>query len=148
MTKSITPKNTIVYIDDDMDDLELVQEAFEKYSENVEVITFSNSIQAVSFLEAQHSQDFSPCLIIVDLNMPFLNGKEVLMRIRQMEHFKSTPVVVFTTSSLPQDEKIAIQHNAGFITKPIDIKQMQMITDRFIDHCAEEIRKKIRRKAL
>ena len=77
--------------------------------------------------------------------MPVMNGKEALVKIRQMERFEGIPVVLFTTSSQPQDRTFAESYNAGFMTKPLDLKQMEHVTDQFINHCAEEIRKKIRR---
>jgi CheY-like chemotaxis protein len=79
--------------------------------------------------------------------MPIINGKEALIRIRENERYKSVPVVLFTTSSLPLDQSFAKRYNAGFVTKPIEAKQMQYITDHFIDHCAEDIQKNIRREA-
>jgi CheY-like chemotaxis protein len=77
--------------------------------------------------------------------MPILNGKEVLKRMRSFDGFKSIPVVLFTTSSLPQDEKFARSHDAGFVTKPLDVSQMEKIAELFIDHCTDEIRKHIRK---
>ena len=146
MTKSISPKNIVLYADDDPDDLELVQEAFSKYSRNVEVLTFSDGSGVISYLERLTEADPVPCLIILDINMPYLNGKEILVRLRQKENFAQVPVVLFTTSSQPLDEKFAVRYNAGFITKPIDLRQMERITAEFIDHCAEDTRNKIRRQ--
>jgi CheY-like chemotaxis protein len=145
MTQSITPKHIVLYADDDPDDLELVQDAFGKYSVNVEVITARNGGEALSYLQNLGDFDPKPCLIILDINMPVLDGKEVLERIRQREAFESIPVVLFTTSSMPMDKSYAKHLNAGFITKPIGIKQMEMITDQFISHCTDEIQEKIRR---
>lgn len=145
MTKSISPKNIVFYADDDPDDLELVQDSFARYSKNVEVITALNGSQALSYLTRLKKGEPKPCLIILDINMPVLNGKEVLMRIREMEEFDMVPVVLFTTSSSQQDQNFAKQYNAGFVTKPLDIAQMELITDVFINHCTDEIKKNIRR---
>ncbi len=146
MTKSITPKNIVIYADDDADDLELVQDAFKQYSNDVEVITFFDGEQALSHLQKLNHTDPKPCLIILDVNMPGLSGKEVLVKLREMEAYSSVPVVLFTTSNQPTDKNFALKYGAGFITKPLELKQMEMITDQFIDHCAEEIQKKIRRQ--
>lgn len=146
MTKSISPKNFVLYADDDTDDLELVQDAFARYANNVEVVSFMDGISVLSYLQSLSPFDPSPCLVILDVNMPVLNGKETLIKLRQLERFHSVPVVLFTTSSQPVDKNFASRYNAGFITKPLDVKQMEMITDQFIDHCAEEIRTKIRRQ--
>lgn len=145
MTKSTAPKNIVIYADDDQDDIELVEEAFRHYTKNVEVITFSNGSEVLSYLKTLSDGDVLPCLIILDINMPMVNGKEALVRLRQMEGFESVPVVLFTTSSMPVDKSFAEHYNAGFVTKPLGFQQMEIITKQFIDHCTEETRRKIRR---
>jgi len=136
----------VLYADDDRDDLELVKDAFAQYSNNVDVVTVMNGSEALSYLDQLSAFDPTPCLIILDINMPVFNGKEVLVKIRQMDRFKSLPVVLFSTSSQPTDINFARRYDAGFITKPLDMQQMEIITDQFIEHCTEEIRKKIRRQ--
>ena len=145
MTKPAMPKNIVLYADDDSDDLELVQDSFSLYSKNVEVVTMRDGSQALSYLNRLSDDDPLPCLIILDINMPVINGKEVLKNLRDLPRFETVPVVLFTTSSLPQDEKFAKKYNAGFVTKPLDVSQMEVITELFIDHCADVIRKNIRR---
>lgn len=148
MTKQTTTRNIVFYADDDPDDLELVQDAFARYSKNVEVITAKDGSQALNWLHSLGTDDPKPCLIILDVNMPLYNGKEVLKEIRTMHHLEEVPVVLFTTSSMPNDQAFAEKFRAGFITKPIDVSQMEVITELFIDHCTDEIRKKIRRQLL
>jgi len=145
MTKEATPKNIVFYADDDTDDLELVQDAFANYANNVEVVTAMNGLQACSYLQSLTEDDPSPCLIILDVNMPLLNGKDVLKRVREIPRFDSIPVVLFTTSSSPLDKEFARKYNAGFITKPLDVSQMETIADLFIEHCSDEIKKNIRK---
>lgn len=145
MTKYTTPKNIVLYADDDPDDLELVKDAFTQYTRNVDVLTFMNGGEALSYLMRLSSDDILPCLIILDVNMPIVNGMEALRRIRAMERFEEVPVVLFTTSSQPRDKDFARQHNAGFITKPIELKQMEYIADQFVEHCTEETRKRIQK---
>ena len=145
MTKLAGPKNIVFYADDDADDLELVQDAFSRYTRNVEVITARDGSQALSWLQGLNEDGGQPCLIILDINMPFYNGKEVLKQIRNMKHLETVPVVLFTTSSMPDDEAFAKRFKAGFVTKPLDISQMELITELFIDHCLDDIKKNIRR---
>lgn len=144
MTRSTTPKNIVFYADDDIDDLELLREAFVNYSREVEVVTVTDGSKALSYLNNLSKSDTLPCLIILDINMPVINGKEVLQRVREMEHLQEVPAVLFTTSSQPIDKNFANRYNAGFITKPIDVKQMQYIADQFIEHCADEVKSRIR----
>lgn len=145
MTKYTTSKNIVIYADDDPDDIELVEDAFKQFANNVEVITFGDGSQALSYLRNLTEADPLPCLVILDINMPVLNGKETLVRLRQLEKFEEVPVVLFTTSSMPVDKSFAQHHKAGFITKPLGYEQMEMITKEFIDNCSEENQKKIRR---
>jgi CheY-like chemotaxis protein len=77
--------------------------------------------------------------------MPVLNGRDVLKKIKEIPHLASVPVVLFSTSSSPLDKEFAKKYEAGFVTKPLDISQMQMITELFIDHCSDEIKRNIRR---
>lgn len=146
MTKSSTPKNIVLYADDDADDLQLVQDAFSEFAQEVEVVTVSDGGQALRFLEGLQSMDPLPCLIILDVNMPVVDGKQVLRELRTMERYSDVPVVLFTTSSLPADQSFASKYKAGFITKPLHYRQMEQITDQFISHCAEEVRRKIQNK--
>ena len=145
MVKSATPKNIVFYADDDTDDLELVQEAFDRYTNNVQVITAKDGVQALSYLQSLNERTPTPCLIILDINMPLLNGKDVLRRIKELQPLASVPVVLFSTSSSALDKEFAIKYNAGFVTKPLDVSQMEIITELFIDHCSDEIKRSIRK---
>lgn len=146
MSKDITPKNLVLYADDDADDLQIVRESFSRYSSSVELVTVTNGAQALSFLKNLPPHESSPCLIILDINMPIMDGKETLVRIREISSFKHVPTILFTTSSQPLDKAFADKYNAGFLTKPIDYNQMNQISDQFLEHCSDEIRKSIQKK--
>lgn len=146
MTEPQRPKNVILYADDDVDDLMLVRESFQQYSNNVEVVTFTDGVQALSYLQQLSPLEPAPCLIILDINMPRMNGKEVLVKLRQIDRYRDIPVIMFTTSSQVLDIQFATQYKAGFLTKPIELRQMEIITDQFIDHCSEDIKKNIRKQ--
>jgi len=143
MTQTNTRKHVVLYADDDPDDLMLVKEAFTRYSDNVEVVTATDGEQAISFLAGLDHFDPAPCLIILDINMPRLDGKEALKRIRSLQRFQEIPVVLFTTSSYTVDREFARQHKAGFITKPLDVRQIESIADQFVQHCTDEIKKSL-----
>ncbi len=147
MTKTTPPKHLVVYADDDIDDLRFVEQAFIESMANIELVTVNDGVNAIDYLSRLSVLDPDPCLIILDVNMPRLNGKETLQRIRKMDRFVNIPVVLFTTSSMEQDRNFAIQYKAGFVTKPLDARQMERITDQFIEHCDDEIQKSIRKKS-
>ncbi|WP_165929650.1 response regulator [Pseudocnuella soli] len=140
------PKYVVLYADDDADDLSLVQEAFNRYSDNVELVTATDGLEALSYLNSLGNFDPVPCLVILDINMPRMNGKEALKKIRDLDRFSRIPVVLFSTSSMPHDRDYARQYGAGFITKPLDVRQIEAIAEEFVSHCAEDIKKGIRRQ--
>ena len=138
-------KHSIFYADDDEDDIMFLREAFRSYAANVELITAFDGLEALSYLSNLSSVDPSPCLIILDVNMPKMNGKELLKEIRNLHRFEAIPVVLFTTSTLPPDKAFAANYKAGFMTKPVDEKQLAAIADQFVEHCTDEIRKSLSR---
>jgi len=146
MTRSLPPKSLVLYADDDQDDIELISEAFRSYSQNIELMTFPDGIALLNFIEAIDPFHASPCLFILDINMPRLNGKETLRRLRRLENFSDTPVVLFTTSSLPADADFAKTFKAGFVTKPLHTNQINLILDEIIDHCSNEVKNNIHRR--
>jgi CheY-like chemotaxis protein len=146
MTKTTPPTHLVLYADDDKDDIGLVEEAFSSATDNIELVTAFDGADAIKYLQNLSQLDPNPCLIILDVNMPRLNGRETLLLIRQMERFKKVPVVLFTTSSMLQDKHFAEKYNAGFITKPLHAEQMKQITERFIEHCTDEVKKTVRKR--
>jgi CheY-like chemotaxis protein len=145
MTQVNPVKHLVLYADDDNDDIRFVEEAFAANANNVELVSVSDGVEALIYLRELNLLEPDPCLIILDVNMPRLNGKETLERIRSMQRFEKTPVVLFTTSSLLHDQKFAYKYNAGFVTKPLDSRQMKLITNQFIEHCTDEIQRSLRR---
>ena len=140
------PKNIVFYVDDDIDDVQLIDEAFSKYYSNIELRTASDGIEAISSLRQMLDSGLHPCLIILDINMPRLDGRETLVRIKQISELKSVPVILFSTSSQPADEIFANKYNAGFITKPSDFTQLESIINTFMNHCISDIRETVRKK--
>jgi CheY-like chemotaxis protein len=145
MTKPL-PKSLVLYADDDPDDILLVTETFKDYDRSVELITFPDGVALLDYVNALDVYKPGPCLIILDINMPKLNGKEVLMKLRNTPHISEVPVVLFSTSTLPSEAEFAKSFGAAFITKPLDAKQMHKVIDQFIDNCTEETKKQIRER--
>src|ERR1700710_2142448 len=86
----------IFYTDDDVDDQELFIDAAREISANLQV-SVQDSGEEV--LHLHKTPPPYPKIIFLDLNMPIKNGYEVLTEIKQLEHTKNIPIIVFTTSS-------------------------------------------------
>ncbi|RYF78766.1 MAG: response regulator [Chitinophagaceae bacterium] len=146
MTKSLPPKSLVLYADDDADDRELIADAFREFSSSIELVTFHEGEALLHFMKNLTPLQPSPCLIILDINMPRLDGKETLQKIRAMNEYANVPAVLFTTSTLPSEAEFARCYDAGFVTKPLHNRQIRSIIHELIDNCTDEVKEKIRRQ--
>lgn len=125
----------IYYADDDADDREMVTEAFRTEAPHTALQVFEDGVSLLHHLSA--GKEGSPCLIILDINMPMLSGKDTLRLLRDNPKYEAIPVVLFTTSSSPHDSDFAQQYNSGFVTKPLLLDQMGSVVKKFIGYCEE-----------
>lgn len=146
MTKSLPPKNLVLYADDDTDDRTLLREAFHDYADVIDLLTFKDGIELLHFVEDLSPLQPAPCLIILDINMPRLNGIEILKKLRSKKDLADVPVVLFSTSTLPTEKSTAHHLKAGFVTKPLIGSQIYQIVDELLMHCNEELKQRLNRK--
>lgn len=79
-----------------------------------------------------------PSIILLDLNLPGTDGREVLEQLKQDGNFKEIPVVVFTTSSNPKDIDYCYQNGAnGYLVKPVNALELQRTVQAFVDFWLE-----------
>ncbi len=117
----------VLYAEDDTDDIFLIRKSFEENKVTVGLVTVKDGVEALAFLEAHQDPLHRPCLIILDVNMPKLNGRDALVRIRSMEAFADTPILLFTTSSMELHRQFAKKYRADFMTKPLRDYQLELI---------------------
>lgn len=89
-------KMTIFYTDDDEEDLEFFKEVTDTIEKDLNLVTHNNGKK---LLEALDNPPPTPHVLFLDLNMPGLNGFDVLERVRQKEELKKIPIIIFSTSS-------------------------------------------------
>jgi len=129
---------TILYADDDHEDLKMISEAFEKYTEHLKVAHAYNGTEALQLLSQMCESGMTPCLIILDINMPKMNGIETLIEIRKVKECHHIPVILFSTSSQLIDKKIAERLGADFITKPAKYQDLEKLVGQFVEKCLIE----------
>jgi len=119
---------TILLVEDDPGHARLIEKNLRRGGVSNKIVTLDNGQKAVDFLfkkgdyaEADHA---SPLLILLDLNMPVLDGYQVLKMIKASDHTRHIPVVVLTTTDNPQE--IARCYETGcnvYVIKPVDYDQ-------------------------
>jgi len=116
----------ILLVEDNMGDVDLAREALGMGKLHNSLHVVQDGMAAMDFLrkKGKHADSPRPDLIILDLNLPKKDGREVLAEIKEDDSLKRIPVVVLTTSSAEEDVlKTYNLHANCFITKPIDIRQ-------------------------
>jgi CheY-like chemotaxis protein len=120
----------ILLVEDNPGDVRLTQEALRdgKVYNNMNVV--GDGVEAMAFLrrEGAYTSAPRPDLILLDLNMPKKNGREVLTEIKADDGFKNIPVIILTTSQAEQDilKSYELQANC-YITKPVDLEQFNRV---------------------
>lgn len=135
-------KHTILYAEDDLDDVFMIRQAFEQFDNNTQLLHANNGFETLEKLKEAKANNNLPCLLILDINMPGMNGRETLIRIRQSHDFKDIPAVLFTTSSGEMDKAFAKKWNAEFITKPLVYSELEELAKRFVSLCATSVSEK------
>ena len=121
-------RKPIAIVDDDADDRFLVQEAFTKAGYQDEFIHFENGPQFMEFLHNTPAQVDLPSLLFLDLNMPVIEGKEILREIKRNDRWAQIPVIVFTTANSDIEKRMCFQLGASsYITKPAPLAEMERL---------------------
>lgn len=134
-TDMIKNTNTILWVDDDADDLQIMQEILVKKKQDYRIVEAHNGKEALEYLETAYRQSDLPCLIILDINMPVLDGKETLAIIKGKPKFKNIPVVVFTTSESELDKMYCQRFATEMITKPPTFSTLGAVLDKLLNFC-------------
>lgn len=126
----------ILLVEDNPGDVRLTREAFKegKVLNNLSVV--EDGAEAMAFLRQQgkYADVPRPDLILLDLNLPKKDGREVLPEIKEDTNLKRIPVVVLTTSKAEQDIlKTYNLHANCYVTKPVDLEQFISVV-RFVQH--------------
>jgi CheY-like chemotaxis protein len=126
MTTIETRPIEILLVEDSPSDTDLTIEALREAKVRNHLSIAEDGVQALEFLRRQgkHGAAPRPDLIMLDLNLPRKDGREVLAEIKADDTLKTIPVVVLTTSRAEQDVLQAYNHHANcYITKPVDFEQ-------------------------
>jgi CheY-like chemotaxis protein len=110
----------VVLIDDDDVDIEAVLRSFRSYGLKNPITVFHNGAEAIRALRGPFGQELSrkPHLILLDLNMPMMNGIEFLDEVRRDPHLRRTIIFALTTSNTDEDKRAAYErHVAGYLVK-------------------------------
>jgi CheY-like chemotaxis protein len=129
----------VLLVEDDPGDVVLIKEAFEFNKVHNALHHVSDGVEALDFLNRRngHEKAPRPDLILLDLNLPRKDGREVLEEIKADQDLRTIPVVVLTTSEAEEDILRSYHlHANAYVTKPVDfdrfIEVVRLIDDFFV----------------
>jgi CheY-like chemotaxis protein len=116
----------VLLVEDDPGDVLMTREAFQDYKVGNQLHVVNDGTEAMAFLrrEGEHAQAPRPDLVLLDLNLPRMDGREVLQAIKSDPDLASIPVVVLTTSEAEEDVLRSYSlHANAYVTKPVDFER-------------------------
>jgi CheY-like chemotaxis protein len=131
----------ILVVDDDDADALMISEALEGADQQTTVNRVVDGREALDYLQrsAPYENAHRPDLILLDLNMPRMDGRETLEAIKTDERLKTIPVIILTTSGAAPDIASSYQHRANaYVTKPFGLDEFEA-TVRTIDRFYREV---------
>ena len=129
----------ILLADDDAEDRAIVQDAMEFLNAGDVMLFANNGEQLLDLLKENTNESLSFCLIVLDLNMPKMNGTQTLSALKNDERLKHIPVIIYSTSINPvEKEKCLLLGAHSFITKPISFKESRETAETFLQFCKAE----------
>jgi len=121
--------HSVFIVDDDEDDRESIRDAFKENRHPFEYVFMHSGDQLMGHFASGEKKEH-PSLILLDLNMPGMNGKDVLKQMKKNESLKPIPVIVITTSSSPKEKAASYELGANcFITKPDSYNELVAVTN-------------------
>ncbi len=121
----MSSKKTILLVEDSDRDAELIAMGFDGLGIPVEIRRANDGAKALEMLQGHGPDSIKPTLVLLDIKLPLLNGKEVLEKIKSNPHTRTIPVVMLTSSQNEKDieESYKLGANA-YVVKPIDFNRL------------------------
>jgi CheY-like chemotaxis protein len=126
----------VLLVEDSPGDVRLTQEAFRDSNRSIHLHVASDGVEAMAFLrkEGVHVNDPRPDIILLDLNLPKMDGREVLAHIKEDDSLKTIPTVILTTSDSEADIVKCYQLQANcYLSKPVQLDAFEALVKSIND---------------
>ena len=119
---------SVLMVEDDPDDVYLTREALRASRLRMNLQVVGDGVEAMRYLRASRDEHLPPHLVLLDLNLPRMDGREVLMDIKGDPALAHIPVVILTTSKAEEDVAASYRRHANcYISKPVDIDKFRSV---------------------
>src|ERR1700722_1914718 len=126
----------VLLVEDSPGDVRLTREAFHDAGKSIDLRVAADGVEAMAFLKHQgvHADAPRPDFILLDLNLPKMDGREVLAHIKEDEDLKTIPTVILTTSDAEADILTSYQLQANcYLSKPVQLEEFESLVKSIND---------------
>ncbi|PMB42325.1 two-component system response regulator [Fischerella thermalis CCMEE 5205] len=131
----------LLVVEDSNEDFRMLQRLMRRMAVQNPIHRCTSGDEVLDYLyqEGKNPDSSSrPSVILLDLNLPGIDGRDILEQLKQDHSFKEIPIVIFTTSSNPKDIEFCYQKGAnGYLVKPMDVQELQKTIQAFVDYWLE-----------
>lgn len=121
----------ILVVDDDKEDHMILHEYFSQSGIEENVLFVENGVKALDYLAGVADSEL-PKLVVLDLNMPLLNGSQTLLQLKQDIRLKNIPVIIYSTSESENEKRKCLSFGAiDYMVKPVTMEEGQRMVDKF-----------------
>jgi CheY-like chemotaxis protein len=125
----------ILHIDDDPDDQQLFKNAIQSLDTHSEIVVAENGAEGIEYLISMKKQNNLPCIIVLDINMPKINGRETCIAIKKDEVLAAIPLIIFSTSNSVLDKLFFENKDVVYITKPTNFDNIVEVASVMLNKC-------------
>ena len=126
----------ILLVDDDPDDRDIISDALRQLHKDVVIRAADNGVRALEILETDYALGAAPCLVVLDLNMPKMNGAKTLEALKSDPRLSNITAVIYSTSVNGLEKEKCLKLGAhSYITKPVSYQESLDIAALFLDLC-------------
>ena len=123
--------------EDDIDDQELLKEVFQSIDESFGIVPINNGKKLISYLSNLHDHSL-PCVLILDYNMPELNGAQILEILKTQKRFDNIPKIIWSTSNSSDCKALCLKNGADdYIVKPSNMAHLVEVAKHMLSFCGD-----------
>jgi CheY-like chemotaxis protein len=132
------PGGYILIADDDQDDIDMLTTALKELESNLEVRIANNGKNVLEQLRHANAEAV-PCMLVMDMNMPRMDGRETVVALKAHEHLKNLPIVLYSTSKNKTDEMFAEKWGVRYFQKPDTVQGLNEMARSILVMCHAKV---------
>lgn len=125
--------------DDDQDDIEILTTALKEAHSTLQVVVAPNGKTVLEQLKKTQLDGNAPCVLVMDMNMPQMDGRETVVAIKSDGLLNQMPILLFSTAKNKTDEMFAEKWGVHYIQKPDTVQGLNAVANTIIELCREKL---------